>query len=422
MTSPPSSPAKDGPVLLAFSGGLDTSWCVLHLTETLGREVVTVTVDTGGFSAEELDRIAHRAGELGADLHYTVDARQVVAKRFGRYFIAANALRGGVYPLCVAAERVVQAEEVARKAKGIGASAVAHGSTGAGNDQIRFDVAMRVLLPGVPVLAPVRELHLTREAQAKFLKAHGMDVPAKTTTYSVNRGLWGTTIGGGGLHDPSKPVPTDCWQDTVDPDSAPVKGATVSIGFEEGFPVALDGEALEAVDLIARLNGIAAANGVGRGIHTGDTILGIKGRLAFEAPAPVVLIHGHRELEKLVLTKEQQAWKDRLGIYYGELVHEGRSFDPVVHDVEAFLRSSQRYVTGTVTLRLVRGRVELVRIETKASLMGRLGAVYGEGSAAWTGEEARGFAGIYGLPSVLAAQRDRDLEARPETPVAPTSP
>jgi argininosuccinate synthase len=403
--------SSEGPVLLAFSGGLDTSWCVLHLVETKGLDVVTVTVDTGGFSADELERIAHRAGELGAGLHYTVDARQVVAKRFGRYFIAANALRGGAYPLCVAAERVVQAEEVARKAKGIGASAVAHGSTGAGNDQIRFDVAMRVLLPGVPVLAPVREHHLTREAQTKFLKAHGIDVPPKTTTYSVNRGLWGTTIGGGLLHDPSQPIPADCWQDTIDPDTAPAEGVTVSIGFEEGFPIALDGAALEAVDLIGLLNLTAAEQGVGRGIHTGDTILGIKGRLAFEAPAPMVLINAHRELEKLVLTKEQQAWKDRLGVFYGELVHEGRSFDPVVHDVEAFLRSSQRHVTGTVTLRLVRGRIELVRIDTQASLMGRLGAVYGEGSAAWTGEEARGFGSIYGLPSVLAAQRDRDLGA-----------
>ena len=399
----------DGPILVAFSGGLDTSWCVVHLRETTGRPVVTVTIDTGGFDAAERARIEARAKELGSVRHVTVDGRAAVFDRFVRFLVAGNCLRGGVYPMCVSAERIVQAEETARVARELGASAVAHGSTGAGNDQVRFDVAFGVLLPGVRNLAPVRELALSRQQEFDFLTSHGFPAKLETKTYSVNKGLWGTTIGGGGLHDPRRPIPADCWQDTVDPDAAPAGGVTVEIGFEHGVPVTLDGERLDGVALVQRLNATAAHHGVGRGIHTGDTILGIKGRLAFEAPAAAVLVTAHRDLEKLVLTKLQMRWKDQIGAFYGDLVHEGLWFDPVRPDVESFLLSTQRAVTGSVKVRCVRGRVEVVSIDTPASLSGRLGAVYGEGSRAWTGEEARAFCKIYGVPSVLAARRDEDL-------------
>lgn len=398
---------------MAFSGGLDTSWCVVHLRETTGRGVATVTIDTGGFDAAELARIEKRAKELGSVRHVTVDGRRPVFDRFVRWLVAGNCLRGGVYPMCVSAERIVQAEETARVAREIGASAVAHGSTGAGNDQVRFDVAFGVLLPGVEVLAPVRTLRLSREDEHRFLESKGFPTKLEAKTYSVNRGLWGTTIGGGGLHDPRKPIPSDCWQDTADPDRAPAEGVEVAIDFEQGVPVALDGEKLDGVALVTRLNRVAAAHGVGRGIHTGDTILGIKGRLAFEAPAAAALLTAHRDLEKLVLTKLQMRWKDQVGALYGDLVHEAGWFDPVRVDAEAWLESSQRLVTGRVKVRLVRGRADVASIDAPAALLGRLGAVYGEGSRAWTGEEARGFCKVFGMPSVLAARRDEALAGGP---------
>jgi argininosuccinate synthase len=378
----------------------------VHLRETLRRDVVTAVVDTGGFDAAELERIAARSRELGAAQHVTVDGTKAVFDRFVTHLVAGNCLRGGTYPLSVSAERIVQAEEIARVAREVGASAVAHGSTGAGNDQIRFDVAFSVLLPSVQVLAPVRELALSRQEEFDFLASRGFATKLEAKTYSVNRGLWGTTIGGGGLHDPKRPVPSDCWQDTAEPDSAPTGGETIAIRFEKGVPTGLEGRSQTGPALVRELNSRGARHGVGRGIHTGDTILGIKGRLAFEAPAAAILIFAHRELEKLVLSKHQMTWKDRLGAFYGDLVHEGLYFDPVTRDVESFLSSSQRAVDGTVTVRAARGRIEVVSIDAPGSLLGRLGAVYGEGSRAWTGEEARAFTKLYGLPQVVAARRD----------------
>ncbi len=398
------------PLMVAFSGGLDTTWLVARSREIEERRpVITVTVDTGGFSPEELRQIEDRSRQAGAARHVLIDGRQSVFDRFVRFLIAGNCLRGGSYPLCVAAERIVQAEELACAARTSRVRTVVHGSTGAGNDQIRFDVALAVLLPEAEVRAPVRELSPSREEEYAFLEERGLPVDRAARTYSVNRGLWGTTIGGGDLHHPEKPIPADCWADTADPDACDAVGETVAVTFRQGVPVALDDAEMSGPDLVAALNERAAAQGVGRGIHTGDTILGIKGRLAFEAPAAAVLVFAHRELEKLVLTKRQMEWKDRLGAYYAALVHEALYFDPVARDIEAFLASSQTTVTGTVRVRCVRGRTEVAGIETDASLMGRLGSVYGEGAGAWSGDEARAFAKLYGLPSVLAARRDADL-------------
>ncbi len=400
--------AAEPPIVLAFSGGLDTSWCVVHLLETQNRGVVTVTVDTGGFDAEELARIEKRAHDLGATQHVTVDGRPAVFERFVRYLIAGNCLRGSVYPLCVAAERIVQAEQIALAAERAGADVVAHGSTGAGNDQVRFDVALRVLLPGATLLAPVRQHALSRPDQHQILNALGHETSKATRTFSVNRGLWGNTMGGGALHDPTQPVPADCWQDTVDPDEAPEGGVEVEIGFEAGVPISLNGEVTDGVALVTELGKIGAAQGVGRGVHVGDTILGIKGRLAFEAPAAVALVTAHRELEKLVLTKRQLEWKERVGASYAALVHEANYYDPVARDLEAFLTSTQRAVSGRVRLKLVRGRVEIVTMHTDGSLLGRLGAVYGE-SAGWSGADGASFSKLYGLPQVIASRRDTEL-------------
>ena len=399
------------PIALAFSGGLDTSFCVPYLREETGREVVTVTVDTGGFSREELAEVEARSAELGAAGHRTVDARRALWDRVLQYLVKGNVLRGGVYPLCVGPERVVQAQALVEAAREVGAGAVAHGSTGAGNDQVRFDTALRLLAgPGgaggggaVEVLAPIRALGLTREASAAYLAERGVDVDPSTTDYSVNRGLWGTTVGGKETHRTDGVLPEAAWPDTAAPDAAPPAGQTVSVAFERGVPVALDGEALDPVALVEALNRIGAEHGVGRGVHVGDTILGIKGRVAFEAPAALVLIDAHRELEKVVLTKLQLVQKAALGELYGGLVHEGLYFDPVARDVEAFLDSGQRRVTGTATVHLRQGAHRVLGVASPHSLFDTAVATYGEETALWDGRDAEGFTRIYGLQSLLAA-------------------
>ena len=392
------------PIALAFSGGLDTSFCVPYLREETGRDVRTVTVDTGGFSDDEKGQIAARSAELGAAGHDLVDARADLWDRVLQYLVKGNVLRGGVYPLCVGPERVVQAEALAVAARRLGAGTVAHGSTGAGNDQIRFDAALRLLADDLDVLTPIRSLALSREASTRFLRERGYPVEATTTEYSVNRGLWGTTIGGKETHETDGVLPEAAWPDTVDPKRAPDDGRQLSVRFEQGVPVAVDGEALGPVALVERLNREGAAHGVGRGVHVGDTILGIKGRIAFEAPAARTLIDAHRELEKLVLTQHQLVQKAALGDLYGRLVHEGQFFDPVCRDLEAFLDSSQRRVTGDVTVEWYKGAIRVLGATSPHSLFDTGVARYGEDNALWSGRDAEGFAQIYGLQARLAAR------------------
>ena len=389
-------------IVLAFSGGLDTTFCAVRLRETEGADVITVTVDTGGFSDAERRRIEERARAAGSVRHETVDGRRRVYDRFCTYLVKGNCLRGGVYPLSVGAERIVQAEEVARVARETGAAAVAHGSTGAGNDQVRFDTALAALLPGIRVLAPIRELGWTRDQEADWLEARGFPVDRSTRRYSVNAGLWGVTIGGGETHDPWKSLPPEAWQTTTDPEKAPAEAEVVVLAFERGLPVALDGRRLEPLELLAELGARAARHGVGRGVHLGDTILGIKGRIAFEAPAPAVILRAHRELEKLVLTKAQQTWKQTLAEFYGGALHEGLWFDPVMRDCEAFLDSSQERVNGEARVRLWRGTCEVVGVRSPDSLLSGAGATYGEGAKAWSGAEAAGFSRIHGMQGILA--------------------
>ena len=361
-------------IVLAFSGGLDTSFCVPHLRETTAREVHTVTVNTGGFTAANCAAVEARAAALGAASHTTVDARADLFERVLRFLVMGNVLRGGVYPLCVGPERVVQAEALVDVAARLGATRLAHGSTGAGNDQVRFDNALRLLAEtrlggAVEVLAPIRSLNLSREASSAYLAERGVEVSAATTAYSVNRGLWGTTIGGRETHATDGVLPEAAWPHTVAPAAAPDAPLRLAIGFEAGVPVSLDGEALAPVDLVERITARGEAHGVGRGIHVGDTILGIKGRIAFEAPAALTLVAAHRELEKLVLTRAQLVHKAGLAETYGGMVHEGQFFDPLCRDIEAFFASSQQRVTGTATVEFFKGALRVLGAVSPHSLL-----------------------------------------------------
>ena len=329
-------------IVLAFSGGLDTSFCVPYLHETYDAPVHTVTVDTGGLTDADRAAVAARAAHLGADEHHLVDGRTPLYDDHLSYLIKGNVLRGGVYPLCVGPERIVQARAVADVAQAVGASTIAHGSTGAGNDQVRFDVALQLADETLDVIAPIRSLGLSREESTAFLEERGVEVPDDTTDYSINRGLWGTTIGGKETLTAEKPLPEDAYPDTVAPADAPDAPQNLTVTFDEGLPVAIDGESLSGVALVEALNETGGAHGVGRDIHVGDTILGIKGRIGFEAPAAQILITAHRELEKVVLSKQQQVQKQKLGDLYGRLLHEGQYFDPVMRDIEEIGRASCR--------------------------------------------------------------------------------
>lgn len=386
-------------VLLAFSGGLDTSFCVAHLREQ-GWSVNTVTVDTGGFSKEELARIEAASATLGAVSHRTVDARKTLFDGFLRYLVYGNVLRGQAYPLSVSAERVCQAEAVVATAKEMGVDALAHGSTGAGNDQVRFDVAFRSLAPQLSILTPIRDLALSRADEVAFLASKGIEVPAKTAAYSINEGMWGTSIGGAETLDPWSTLPEEAYPGGAVSEELPAFQLTIS--FKQGVPAALNDAAIEPVALISALNRLGKTYGIGRGVHLGDTILGIKGRVGYEAPAAHLLIGAHRELEKLVLSGQQLFWKESFGNLYGAMLHEGRFFDPLVRDLEAFLSSSQSKVSGDVRLTLRPRCFSVDGVRSPHGLMNPEIASYGEANHLWSGAEAAGFAKLYGVPQMLA--------------------
>ena len=360
-------------ILLAYSGGLDTSYLVGRLVAD-GHEVVACTVDCGGFDAAEQQAIAARAMQLGAVEHRFLEARSELFDKVLRWLIAGNVRRGGTYPLSVGAERGLQAACLVAEARAGGFDALAHGCTAAGNDQVRFEAAVAVLAPDLEVLAPVREQQPSRTDQAAWLTDQGLPVPPAGSTWSVNAGLWGLTIGGGPLLGSADPLPEEAWQWTRDAHGSD----TLQVGFVDGVPVTLDGVSLDPVALIEALNLRAAACGVGRGYHLGDTVLGIKGRIAFEAPAATVLLDAHRELEKLVLTEEQRFWKDQLGEVYGRRLHQGLFHDPLMRDLEALFASSQIAVEGVVTVELKNGHAMVVGSISPRSMMAASGALYGE--------------------------------------------
>ncbi|HEV8241847.1 MAG TPA: argininosuccinate synthase [Thermoanaerobaculia bacterium] len=396
-----------GPIVLAFSGGLDTSYCVPWLAETYGRPVVTVTVDTGGLDEASAAELERRARQLGAVDHVRIDARRAYFDRVLRFLVAGNVRRGGSYPLCVGAERALQAQEVARAAQQLGSGTVAHGCTAAGNDQVRFEVALRALAPELEILAPIRDQPKSRAEEAAFLEQRGLPVPPSGAAYSINRGLWGTTIGGRETLTSSEPLAEEAWVLTRSAFAVRLPPATYTIGFVRGVPASFDGEALDPVTLIEKLEAAAAPFGIGRGIHLGDTVLGIKGRVAFEAPAAEVLLTAHRELEKLVLTGRQQRLKETAAGFYGDWVHEGHHLDPACRDAEALLASSQERVTGEVRVLLRPGSCFVEGVSSPFSLMAASRGKYGEAAAEWTGADAAGFAKLLAVPGALFARAGR---------------
>ncbi len=401
------------PIILAFSGGLDTSYCIPWLAETYGRPVVTVTVDTGGLDASGIDDLAARSRELGAVAHHRIEARALFFDQVIRFLILGNVRRGQLYPLCVGAERSIQAQAVARAAAELGSRTVAHGCTAAGNDQVRFEVALRTLAPDLEILAPVRDHPRPRAAQVAYLQAKNLPVPPFGAAYSINRGLWGTTIGGRETLGSEGTIPETAWVLSAGAFEAPRPSSGHRLGFDRGIPSRWDGEPLAPVELIERIEREAAPYGIGRGIHLGDTILGTKGRVAFEAPAAEVLLTAHRELEKLTLTGRQQRVKESVASTYGDLVHEGQHLDPVCRDIEALLLSSQERVTGEVLLRFRPGNLFVEGVVSPFSLLTANRGVYGEAAGEWTSEDARGLSRLAALPGMLhrRAGSDSSMEA-----------
>jgi argininosuccinate synthase len=401
-------------VVLAFSGGLDTSYCVVLLKEQ-GYDVVTALVNTGGVDEAEIARIEARANELGSSKHVVIDAREALFDQYIAYLIKGNYVRNGSYPTCVGVERRIQAEEVTKFAVAEGADAVAHGSTGAGGDHVRFDVAIRTLAPRMEIITPIREGEVKRETSTAYLRERGFHVDDKTTSYSINEGLAGTSIGGGETYNGWEYLPEEAWVNTKSIKDAPEDGIELLVRFEKGLPTACetaDGEVLAksgsgepSYAVLALLNTLAAEHGVGRGIHNGMAIAGNPARLGFEAPGLLTIYAAHRELERAVLTPRQQNTKAGLATQYGDMIHEALYYDPVMEDIQAFLDSSQQRVTGDVRIRLIKGNVICMGTRSPYSLIEagrRNGAIYGHSSSMWTGEEARAFAHLYSVQGTIA--------------------
>jgi argininosuccinate synthase len=399
----PNIPASAGskPIVLAYSGGLDTSFLVPWLAENYGRPIITVTVDTGGIDEDTARTLSERARALGAIEHHQVDARADYFEQVLRFLIMGNVKRGQLYPLCVGAERVMQAQTIAHMARKLGTNSIAHGCTAAGNDQVRFEVALRTLAPELEIIAPVRDRAFKRQEELEYLQKRNLPVPPFGAAYSVNRGLWGVTIGGKETLTSAGSIPDHAWVITRDAFTHPRAPERHVISFKNGRPVGLDGRTLGSVAVIEKLEALAAPFGIGRGIHLGDTIIGTKGRVAFEAPAAETLLIAHRELEKLVLTGRQQRIKELVAQPYGDLVHEGQLLDPVCRDIEALLLSSQERVTGEVHVSFRPGNLFVEGVESPYSLMAASKGVYGESVGEWTPADALGFSKIVSLTGVF---------------------
>ncbi len=374
-------------MVLAFSGGLDTSYCVKYLLHEQQLEVHTALVDTGGFRPDELAAIEARAYALGAATHRTLDRTQDFYERAVRYLIFGNVLRNQTYPLSVSAERMFQALAIAEYARQLGATYVAHGSTGAGNDQVRFDLALQVLAPEVQILTPIRDQRLSRQQEIDYLQQHGVEANWEKAKYSVNQGLWGTSVGGAETLTSNQPLPEAAFPTPQTADTP----RRVALRFAAGEIVGIDGDPYAPVAAIQQLATLAAPYGIGRDVHVGDTIIGIKGRVGFEAAAPLILLKAHHALEKHVLTKWQQYWKEQLANWYGMMLHEGQFLDPVMRNIEAFLADTQQPVTGQVFVALHPYRFAVEGIASDYDLMNPAFGAYGEMNQGWTGEDVKGF-------------------------------
>ena len=388
-------------VVLAFSGGLDTSYCVKYLGEDKGYEVHTITVNTGGFDEKEIKEIELRAKNLGVASHKTVDETRNYYDKVIRYLIYGNILKNNTYPLSVSAERMSQALAVANYAKAIKADAVAHGSTGAGNDQVRFDMILNILVPGIEIITPIRELQLSREEEISFLKSKGVQMNFDKAMYSINKGLWGTSVGGKETLRSLGMLPEEAWPTQVTKHDT----ETVKLVFAKGELTTVNDQSFshptEAIQYLQRL---AGPYGIGRDVHVGDTIIGIKGRVGFEAAAPMLVLKAHHALEKHVLTKWQLSWKDQLAQFYGNWLHEGQYLDPVMRDMEAFLTNSQQNVTGEVQIQLYPYRFQVLGIVSPYDLMSSKFGKYGEMNLGWTGDDVKGFTKIFGNQTAIYHQ------------------
>lgn len=380
-------------VVLAFSGGLDTSFCVKYLSEEKGYDVYTAIANTGGFSAEELKSIEERAYRLGAKEHATLDITRDYYEKSIKYMVFGNILRNGTYPISVSSERTFQAIAIINYAKSIGAKYVAHGSTGAGNDQVRFDLTFQILAPEIEIITPTRDMILTREYEINYLKEHGYEADFKKMEYSINKGLWGTSIGGKETLKSNQTLPEEAYPSQIIKEGS----ETLTLDFSKGELTAVNGIAYDnQVEAIQKVEEIGSAYGIGRDMHIGDTIIGIKGRVGFEAAGPLLIINAHKMLEKHTLTKWQQYWKDQIGTWYGMFLHEAQYLEPVMRDMEAFLESSQANVNGRVIIELRPRCYTLVGVESDYDLMKTDFGEYGEVNKAWDADDMRGFTKIMG--------------------------
>jgi argininosuccinate synthase len=388
-------------VVLGFSGGLDTTFCVKYLTEDKGYDVHSIIVNTGGFTKEELKQIEQHAYNLGVKTHTTVEAEESYYNTIIKFLVFGNVLKNNTYPLSVSAERLIQALHISDHVEELKADAVAHGSTGAGNDQVRFDMVFNTIIPGIEIITPIRDLRLSREEEIEYLKNKNVDMNFEKSMYSINKGLWGTSVGGKETLNSRGMLPEEAWPTQV----TKTGSEEVKLHFEKGELVGVNEKGFESpVEAIKHLQSLAGPYGIGRDIHVGDTIIGIKGRVGFEAAAPMVIIKAHHALEKHVLTKWQLNWKDQLAQFYGNWLHEGQILDPVMRDIEAFLEHSQKHVTGDVFVELMPYRFQVTGIESKFDLMRSKFGKYGEMNTGWTGEDVRGFSKIFGNQTMIWRQ------------------
>ena len=385
-------------VVLGFSGGLDTTYCVKYLSEEKGYEVHSIIVNTGGFTEEELKNIEKHALALGVASHTAINAVESYYEKIIKYLVYGNILKNNTYPLSVSAERLSQAIHIAEHVQQLGADVVAHGSTGAGNDQVRFDMVFHIMIPGVEIITPIRDLKLSREQEISYLQSKGVEMNAEKAMYSINKGLWGTSVGGKETLSSKGMLPESAWPTQV----TKHESEEVVLGFEKGELVSVNDQLFtHPSKAIQHLQTLAGPYGIGRDIHVGDTIIGIKGRVGFEAAAPMVILKGHHALEKHVLTKWQLQWKDTLAQFYGNWLHEGQILDPVMRNIEAFLETTQQTVTGKVFVQLMPYRFQVTGIESTYDLMNSKFGKYGEMNAGFTGDDVRGFSKIFGNQTII---------------------
>lgn len=385
-------------LVLGFSGGLDTSFCVKYLTEEKGFDVHSIIVNTGGFTSDELQQVEQHAYNLGVKTHTTVDAVKSYYDSIIKFLVYGNVLKNNTYPLSVSAERLSQALHIAEHVKKLQAAAVAHGSTGAGNDQVRFDMVFNIMIPGVEIITPIRDLKLSREQEIEYLQSRNVDMNFSKSLYSINKGLWGTSVGGKETLNSKGMLPEEAWPTQV----TKMEGEEVKLTFEKGELKMVNDQPFDhPSQAIQHLQMVAGPFGIGRDIHVGDTIIGIKGRVGFEAAAPMVILKAHHALEKHVLTKWQLNWKDQLAQFYGNWLHEGQILDPVMRDIEAYLTNSQQNVTGNVFVQLLPYRFHVIGIESPYDLMSSKFGKYGEMNNGWSGEDVRGFTKIFGNQTMI---------------------